>query len=62
MPTVSARYMWAWTTSARTSARCAARAPTAIASSGSSMTKDGDPGSLQLRTALPAESETTETS
>ena len=40
--------MWAWTTSARTSARWAASAPTAIASSGSSMTRTGIAGPLEL--------------
>ena len=38
---------------ARTSARWAARAPTAIASSGSSMTSTGMPARWSLRTALP---------
>ena len=38
VPTISARYMWLWMTSGRTSTRCAASAPTAMASSGSSMT------------------------
>ena len=38
---------------ARTSARCAARAPTAIASSGSSMTSDGDAGPLELADGAP---------
>ncbi len=53
VPTVSARYMWLWMTSARTSARCAASAPTAIASSGSSMTRTSKPARCSLRTALP---------
>ena len=62
VPTISARYMWLWMTSARTSIRCAARMPVAIASSGSSMTVTGMPSFSSLRTALPGESETTETS
>ena len=51
--TVSARYMWAWTTSARTSARWAARAPTAIESSGSSMTRTATPRPLELAHGAP---------
>jgi hypothetical protein len=62
VPTSSARYMWLCTTSALTSARWAASAPTAIASSGSSMTSTDTPAFWSLRTALPAESETTEIS
>ncbi len=62
VPTVSARYMWVWRTSARTSDRCVASAPTAIASSTSSITRTGIPARSSLRTALPAESATTETS
>ena len=62
VPTISARYMWLWTTSARTSIRCAARMPVAIASSGSSITVTGMPSRSSLRTALPGESETTDTS
>src|SRR5436190_13353715 len=60
--TVSARYMWAWTTSARTSARWAARAPTAITSSASSITRTATPARCSLRTALPADNATTDTS
>ena len=59
VPTMSARYMWVWITSGRMSARWAVSAPTAIASSGSSMTWTLNPARWSLRTALPADSETT---
>ena len=62
VPTISARYMWLWMTSARTSARWAARVAVAMASSGSSMTVTSMPARWSLRTALPGESETTDTS
>ena len=62
VPTISARYMWLWMTSARTSARWAASVAVAMASSGSSMTVTSMPCRWSLRTALPDESETTDTS
>ena len=57
VPTSSARYMWLWTTSGRMSARSVATAPTAMASSGSSITWTGIPRRAILRSALPCESE-----
>ena len=62
VPTISARYMWLWTMSGRMSARWAARIPVAIASSGSSITVTGMSWRWSLRTALPGDSETTDTS
>ena len=62
VPTTSARYMWLWITSGRTSARCAARIPVAIASSGSSITVTGTPSRSILRAPLPGERDTTDTS
>ena len=59
VPTSSARYMWLWTTSGRRSARRAVTTPTAIASSGSSITWTGIPSRAIRRSALPDEREMT---
>ena len=55
VPTVSARYMWLWMTSARISDRCAARRRPRSRPSGSSMTSTSNPARWSLRTALPGE-------
>ncbi len=62
VPTSSARYMWLWTTSGRASTKWAARAPTAMASSGSSTTSTGMPRRRMARRLLPWERATTLTS
>ncbi len=62
VPTTSARYMWLWTTSARTSREVGRQMPAAIASSGSSSTLTAMPVRSSLRTALPGDSATTDTS
>ena len=48
VPTISARYMWLWTTSARTSTGARRGSPVAMASSGSSITRDVDARPLEL--------------